>query len=229
MLALRLLEFSNRMSPARHPFPVLRWCVLLWMLVWFPAYFHYWGWANLLHLCDVAVILSFLGIWFGNSLLLSSQAVGSLVPGIFWVADVGARLITGHFLVGGTEYMWDGRYPLWLRLLSTFHVVLPVLLLYALRKVGYDPRGFWLQSGIAIFLLIFSRFLSADMNMNYVYRDPVWHHTWAPAPLHIAITLGAIVLLIYFPTHVLLHRTYRRICIVTAKSPSDSRAGAMTV
>jgi hypothetical protein len=42
---------------------VLRWFGLVWMVVWLPAYFRVWGWANLLHLCDVAVILTFVGIW----------------------------------------------------------------------------------------------------------------------------------------------------------------------
>ena len=113
------------MSLGPPTFPVLRWFSLLWMVVWFPAYFRVWGWANLLHLCDVAVILAFLGIWLANPLLLSSQAVSSLAAGLFWILDVGWRLVTGRFLIGGTDYMWDSRYPLWVRLLSTFHIGLP--------------------------------------------------------------------------------------------------------
>jgi hypothetical protein len=211
------------MSPARHPFPVLRWFALVWTLVWFPAYFHYWGWANLLHLCDVAVIVSFAGIWLGSPLLLSSQAVGCMLPGIFWLADVGTRLATGHFLVGGTEYMWDGRYPLWVRLLSAFHVALPVALLYALRRVGYDARGFVLQSGIAILLLTLSRFLSAELNMNYVYRDPVWHYAWAPGALHVIVILGVIILVAYWPTHLLLRRLFPSTISVSFSHPSFSK------
>jgi len=187
-----------------HPFPVLRWFSVLWMLVWFPAYFHVWGLTNLLHLCDVAVILSFLGIWFANSLLLSSQAVGCIAAGIFWIADVGWRWATGRFLVGGTDYMFDGRYPLWVRLLSTFHIGLPLVLLWTLRKVGYDKRAFALQSAIAAFLLLISRFLPAALNMNYAYADPVWHRTWGNAPAHIAVILFAIIVLIYLPTHLLI-------------------------
>ena len=106
------------------------------MAVWLPAYFRVWGWANLLHLCDVAVILTFVGIWWANPLLLSSQAVSSLAAGFFWILDIGWRLTTGRFLVGGTAYMWDARYPLWVRLLSTFHIGLPLVLLWTLRKVG---------------------------------------------------------------------------------------------
>ncbi len=191
------------MSPAPVTFPVLRWFSLLWMVVWLPAYFRVWGWANLLHLCDVAVILSFVGIWIANPLLLSSQAVNSLAAGFLWVLDVGSRLITGSFLIGGTDYMWDARYPLWVRLLSTFHVGLPLVLLWTLRRVGYDRRALGLQAAIAAFLLIVSRFLSADVNMNYAYRDPLFHRAWGPAPVHLAMIFIPLVALIYWPTHLL--------------------------
>lgn len=193
-------------SPAT--FPVLRWFSLLWMLVWLPAYFRVWGWANLLHLCDVAVILSFAGIWLASPLLLSSQAVGSVAAGVLWTMDVGWRLATGRFLVGGTEYMWDAHYPLWVRLLSTFHIGLPLLLLWTLRRVGYDRRGLALQAAIAAILLIASRFLPSSLNMNYAYSDPLFHRTWGPAPSHLAIIFIPMVVAIYWPTHVLLARVF---------------------
>jgi len=192
------------MSPSPHPFPVLRWFSLLWMVVWLPAYFRVWGWSNLLHLCDVAVILSFFGIWLANPLLLSSQAVSLLAAGLFWILDVGWRLTTGRFLVGGTDYMWDTRYPLWVRLLSTFHVGLPLVLLYTLRRVGYDKRALALQSAIAAILLIAGRFLPADANMNCAYRDPVMHRAWGPGPAHLAFTLIVLIVVIYWPTHLVL-------------------------
>jgi hypothetical protein len=192
------------MSLGSNTFPVLRWVSLLWMAVWFPAYFHYWGWANLLHLCDVAVILSFIGIWWANPLLLSSQAVSSLAAGLFWILDVGWRLTTGRYLIGGTDYMWDARYPLWVRLLSTFHVGLPLVLLWTLRRVGYDRRALGLQAAIAAALLIVSRFLSAEINMNYAYRDPVFNRAWGPAPVHLAAAFIIIAGAVYWPTHLLL-------------------------
>jgi hypothetical protein len=197
------------MSPGPHTFPVLRWFSLLWIAVWLPAYFRVWGWANLLHLCDVAVILTFAGIWLANPLLLSSQAVGSVAAGIFWFTDVSWRLVTGRFLVGGTVYMWDTRYPLWVRLLSTFHIGLPLVLLWTLRRVGYDRRALWLQAAIAAFLLIVSRFLSAELNLNYAYRDPIFHRAWGPAPVHLAVIFIPLVALIYWPTHVLLGWLFR--------------------
>ena len=197
------------MSLGSNTFPVLRWVSLLWMAVWFPAYFHFWGWANLLHLCDVAVILSFIGIWWANPLLLSSQAVSSLAAGLFWLLDVGWRLTTGRYLIGGTDYMWDARYPLWVRLLSSFHVGLPLVLLWTVRRIGYDKRALGLQAAIAAVLLIVSRFLSAETNMNYAYRDPVFLRAWGPAPVHLAAAFIIIVGLVYWPTHLLLSWIFR--------------------
>ena len=197
------------MSPGPVTFPALRWFSLLWMLVWLPSNLRVWGWQNMLHLCDVAVVLSFVGIWLANSLLLSSQAVNSVAAGFLWVLDVGWRLTTGRYLVGGTEYMWDARYPLWVRLLSTFHLGLPLVLLWTLRRVGYDRRALGLQAVIAALLLIVSRFLSADLNMNYAYSDPLFHRAWGPAPAHLAMIFVPLVAVIYWPTHLLLSRIFR--------------------
>jgi hypothetical protein len=179
------------------------------MVVWLPAYFRVWGWANLLHLCDVAVILTFAGIWLANPLLLSSQAVNSVAAGFLWVLDVGWRLTTGRFLLGGTEYMWDTRYPLSVRLLSTFHIGLPLVLLWTLWRVGYDRRALALQAAIAAVLLLLSRLLSAELNMNYAYRDPLFHRSWGPSPAHLAMIFVPLIVLIYWPTHLLLSWLFR--------------------
>jgi hypothetical protein len=192
------------MSAGANAFPILRWVALSWLVVWLPSYVWAWGWANLLHLCDIAVILGCVGIWWGSSLLISSQAVGSLAAGILWALDVGWRLTTGRFLVGGTDYMWDGRYPLWVRLLSGFHIGLPLALLWAMRKVGYDRRALALQAAIAAALFVAARFLPSDLNVNYAFRDPLFHRAWGPAPVHLAVIFFFAVVFLYWPTHLFL-------------------------
>ena len=47
----------------------LRWSAILWLLIWFPAYWHTWGAENFLHLCDLAVILTCIGFWADSALL----------------------------------------------------------------------------------------------------------------------------------------------------------------
>ncbi len=193
-------------------FPTMRWVAMLWFAVWLPAYWDYWGWRNLLQLCDIAVFVAVAGLWLGSSLLLSSQAVSFLVISLFWVADVAWRVATGTHLIGGTEYLWDARFPLWLRLLSVYHIALPILLLWSLRRVGYDGRGWKLQAAIAAAAMIAARLAAPELNYNMVYRDPLLGRTWGPAPVHIAFMWMMLVAAVYFPTHLLLRK-----CFVAAR------------
>ncbi len=188
------------------PFSRLRWLCVLAIGVWLPTYAVVWGWANFVQLCDLGVVLTVAGVWTGSSLLLSSQAVGSLVINSIWVLDVAWRLATGHHLIGGTEYMWDASYPLWIRLLSFYHVVVPMLALYAVRRTGYHPRGFFLQAAISVPVLIASRLIDPAKNLNFAHVDPILHISFHPAPLHLAIILFCIIAVIYWPTHQILLR-----------------------
>ena len=189
-------------------FPVLRWVAVVWMAIWLPAYVHVWGWANLLHLCDAAVILTCVGLWFGSATLLSSQAVSALFAGLLWTANVSWRALTGRFFARGSEYMWDPQYPLWVRLLSFFHVLLPAVLLYALWKRGYDRRGLAMQAAIAAMLLIAAWFLPAELNTKYAHRDPLFNRAWGPAPEHLAVIFVGLVGLLYWPTHFVLMKLF---------------------
>ncbi len=117
-----------------------------------------------------------------------------------------AVILTCAGLWLGTEYMWDASFPLAVRLLSLFHVAWPALLLWALRRVGYDRRGFALQIAIAGALFVVSRFAGAAANLNFAFRDPIWGLSLEPAALHLAATLAFIVAVFYLPVHVALSR-----------------------
>lgn len=193
-------------APGPSAFPGLRWVAVVWLVLWTTAYARGYGWANFIQLCDIAVILTCLGLWLGSPLLLGSQALSSLVVDLTWDLDLAWRAATGRHLIGGTEYMWDPRYPLGLRLLSLFHVVWPPLLLWALRRVGYDRRALLLQSTLAVVVLSASRVVMPEANLNFAQRDPFWRRAWGPAPVHVGLTAAALVGLLYAPTHVLLRR-----------------------
>jgi hypothetical protein len=192
-------------GPPAAPFPRARWVGALWMAAWIPAYGLYWGWGNFLALCDVAVALTCLGLWRGSPLLLSSQTLPSIVVGAMWTADVGARLASGKHLIGGTEYMWHSNVPLIVRLLSLFHIGLPLVLLSALRRVGYDRRAIVVQSALTAAVLVASRAIAQEKNLNYAFRDP-FGRTWGAAPLHLGAIFVGTVALVYLPTHLALRR-----------------------
>lgn len=176
------------------------------MAVYLPSYALAHGFANFLFLCNLAVVLVAVGIWTGSRLLLSSQAVGILIVGAVWTVDFSSRLLGGRHLLGVTEYMWDPQWPLFTRLLSLYHVILPVLLLVVLRRVGYDRRGYLLQSAIALVGVVVGRFLGPVANINHAFVDPILKRTWGGPVTHIAVVAGALVLVAYPLTHVLLSR-----------------------
>jgi hypothetical protein len=189
-----------------HPFPRLRWAALLWLAIWAPTYGVFYGFGNFVHLCDVAVILTCVGLWRGSALLLSMQALTSIVIDLAWDLDLGWRLATGRHLLGGTEYMWEAKYPLWVRLLSLFHLVLPVVLLGALRRVGYDRRALAVQSVLALLVIAAARVVGPEANVNYAWSDPFFRRAWGPAPLHVLVIFAGLIAVVYLPAHALLSR-----------------------
>jgi hypothetical protein len=191
-----------------HPFPRLRWAAVLWLAVWVPTYAVFYGLGNFLHLCDVAVLLTCIGLWRGSALLLSMQALTSMLIDLTWDLDLGWRLVTGRHLLGGTEYMWEEKYPLWVRLLSLFHLILPVLLLWALRRVGYDRRALPIQSILGLVLIAAARLVGPEANVNFSWRDPFFHRSWGAAPLHVAVIFAGLIAVVYGPTHFVLSRLY---------------------
>jgi hypothetical protein len=196
----------------------LRWAAVLWILVWFPAYWRAWGPANFLHLCDLAVILTCIGLWTNNRLLISSQAVSALLVDLTWTLDAALALVAKHHLIGGTEYMFDSRVALWIRLLSLFHIVLPLLLLYALCRMGYDRRAWALQTVIALAVFIACRFTNPVTNINYAFRDPFFHRAWGSAPAHVAVSVAFLAIVPYLPTHLVLERVFRSSHVSTCAS-----------
>jgi hypothetical protein len=185
----------------------LRWTALAWLVVWSIAYWRTWGVANFAHLCDVAVILTCVGFWTNSSLLLSSQAVSSLLIDVAWSLDAACKYFFGCHIFGGTDYLFDPRYPLWVRLLSLFHVILPMLLLWALHRGGYDRRAWALQSIIALFAFAAARLAPPNTNINFVFSDPFFHHTWI-APVQIVLSTLFLGIVVYLPTHLILRRIF---------------------
>jgi hypothetical protein len=182
----------------------LRWGAVVWLAIWIPAYWRTWGAINFLHFCDIAVILACAGFFFESRLLISSQAVASILVDLVWIVDVASKLFFGRYLLSGTDYMFDTHYALWVRLLSLFHIAMPLLLIWAVRRAGYDRRGFPLQLAIAFVAFIASRFTNSALNMNYAFADPFFHRQWGAAPIHLLVIFAFMLFVVYLPTHLAL-------------------------
>lgn len=189
---------------------MLRWLALAWVMVWLPAYARVWGWQNFAHFCDVGVFITCLGLWLPSPLLLSSQAVGLTIGCAGWCFEAGWQFMTHRPLFGGTEFLWDSHVALWVRLLSFYHVLAPIVAIYAVQKTGYDPRGFRLQIAIAAALLVIGRVFGPSQNLNFSFVDPVFHRTWGTAPTHLLMVLAGTVILLFLPAHLLFLRILPR-------------------
>jgi hypothetical protein len=172
-----------------------------WVFVWAPVYWRQYGAQNFLFFCDLGNILIALGLWLESSLIFSWQACGLLLFQGLYLTDLTGALVTGRHLIGGTEYMFDPHIALWIRLLSLFHVVTPPLLLWAIWRLGYDPRGWKLQT-LTTWVVV---------PINYCWR-PTFDVNWARGlffrELHgvrglvyLLTYMIAVPAIVYFPTH----------------------------
>jgi hypothetical protein len=109
----------------------------VWLIAWAPIYWSHYGLQNFLFFCDIGNILIGIGLWLESPLIFSWQACGLLVFQTLYTIDLAGALIGGHHVIGGTEYMFNPDLPLFMRLLSLFHVVTPPLLVWAIWRHGY--------------------------------------------------------------------------------------------
>ena len=136
----------------------LKLALTAFVVVLVPVYWMKYGPANFIYFCDLALILTFVAVWFENRLLASMAAVGIVLPQIvLWCGDFAAHFIGVKFN-GMTDYMFDANYSLFLRGLSLFHGWLPFLLLFLVAKLGYDRRAAVAWTLVAWAAMLFSYF-----------------------------------------------------------------------
>ena len=130
---------------------------------------------------------------------------------LLWAADFLSVTVLGHFLHGGTAYMWNQEIPLLVRLLSLYHLFWPALLLFTLRDMGYHPSAFKLQSAIAAIAMIIGLLLAPkNENLNYVFHWPNGMTLFYTAWWHAPISFALLIFLVYLPTHWLLKESFAR-------------------
>ena len=76
------------------------------MAVLVPVYWYFYGPTNFLYFCDVALLLTLVGIWRGNALLVSMCRGGHPAAATLWVTDFAAGF-AGVRLTGMTDYMFN--------------------------------------------------------------------------------------------------------------------------
>ena len=175
-----------------------------------PIYWRQYGPTNFLWFSDIALLGLVPALWLENALLVSMLAISVVFFEALWNFDFLFRLATGKSLIGLSAYMFDPKIPSFIRGLSAFHVVLPVLLLWAVYRLGYDHRAFLSQTIVALVVLPMSYLESnAHENVNWVYGFEQTPQKIMPAPLFVILLMLLFPLVIYLPTHLLFARIFR--------------------
>ena len=139
-------------------------------------------------------------LWSESPLLNSMMAIGVLPFEIVWVYD----LLTGSRLLGMVSYMFEAERPLYLRGLSLFHVILPVIMILLLRSLGYDRRALLAQTLLTWIVLPVTYVVTdpADnVNLVFGFREP---QGAIPPLLYLALEMILVPVVVLWPTHLVL-------------------------
>jgi hypothetical protein len=175
-----------------------------------PVNWRYYGPANFLWFSDIALIGTAVALWGESRLLASTMAVGVLLPELLWNVSFFGRLLARLRISDLAGYMFDPKKPLFLRSLSLFHVILPIVLLWMLHTLGYDPRALLAQTALAWVVLPLTYAVHPAENINWVYGPGAKPQRSIPPPLYLGLLMVLLPLGVYLPTHVALQAIFGR-------------------
>jgi hypothetical protein len=178
----------------------------LFVAVLVVTYWHQYGPQNFLWGCDIALFCGVLALWKEWSLPASMGILVTLIPDIIWNLDLLSRLFGVDMLgVNATAYMLNPITPLFVRLLSLFHLFLVPVLLWVIYRLGYDSRALLWQTVLTAIILPLSYVVSDPLrNINWVHGFGSLALPWSSGAVHLLLLMVLVVMLFYIPTHILM-------------------------
>jgi hypothetical protein len=197
-----------------------------WVICWAPIYWKHYGAQNFLFFCDLGNLIITLALWGESALLFSWQAVSLLVFQSLFTIDLAGAWLSGHHWIGGTEFMFDPHLPLLVRTLSLFHVVTPLLLLWAVGRLGYDARALKVATISCWVLVPINYFWRPEHNVNWARGIFFMQQHIVPGWIYLIAYLVLVPAVVYYPTHLgLMWWTRRRAGVVEDREGADGGDG----
>jgi hypothetical protein len=189
----------------------LKFTLQLFLLILIPAYWYNYGFANFLWLSDIGLFLTLIALVYKSRLAMSMALVGVFWYEAAWFVDFGYHLMCGKSIFNIVNYMFDPSLAVWLRGLSLFHLIMPCIWLYYAKKWGYEPKAlfyfiflYWLDL-LAVYL-----FTHPADNINWVFMPYFYNWHSIPALLWLMLLTILIPLFVFWPTHYLAMRFFKK-------------------
>lgn len=187
-----------------------KWAFILFMAVLIPSYWINYGPTNFLWFSDIILFLVFFAVIFESKFLASMAAVGGIIHSLLWNIDffwvLIARIFGSQMTGFLTAYMFDVELPIWLRILSSFHILFPFLLLWLIYRLGYHARAWIFQVLLSWIVLLFSwLFTEPAKNINLVFSYQILNMS---APFYLILESIAIFIVIII-THFLFKYLFK--------------------
>ena len=178
----------------------------LYLCVLVPAYWREYGPTNFLWASDIALFVVFAAVWLESPLLNSMMVIGVLPFELAWIVD----FFAGSQLIGMAQYMFDVELPLFLRLLSLFHIMLPIVMIYLLCRLGYDRRALIAQTLLCWLVLPATYLLTKPVdNINLVYGLGMEPQTLINPLLYLGLQMIFVPIIVFIPAHLVIQHIVR--------------------
>ena len=159
----------------------------------------------LLWFCDIALLLTGLGLLFRSAILVTAELTAILVFHLAWNIDFWLYLLLGYSLTGTTHYMFYPELSLTEKALSFFsHVFVVPAALYGAYVLGAPRRAWLLQwaQTLLVFLMTYL-FTRPEENINWMFGTvlPGLSPAVMPPVFYYALMATGPPLLVYGPTN----------------------------
>lgn len=183
---------------------LLKVVLTLWALILIPVYWKNYGPQNFLWFSDIGLFGTVFALWLESPLLMSIIALITLPVEFVWIVDFLLQFFINYSVIGIAHYMFEPQYSLFLRILSLFHIVTPVVWIVYLLQWGYDAQA--LAYAIAVSwttLLVTYLYTTQKENINWVFSPTVHNWQW------ISQRVWILLLMIIFPfVYWVFHRLF---------------------
>src|SRR5262245_10670908 len=191
-------------EPTGFPWP-LRIAATLFVVVFAAVHAWHANAVTFLWLSDIGLFGAVACLWLRSPLLASMMLLAVALPdGLGWTLDFLLGLLLGWHPLQATNYMFDPHVPAIIRILSLYHLIVPALLLWVVRRIGYDRRALAAQTTLTAVLFAVSYAVTDPArNINWVF-GPGRPQAAVPGWVYLLALMTVFPLLCYLPVHLTL-------------------------